>query len=121
MPSILYVEDNYDNRFIVRKFLEHMGYEYIEAFTARQGISLANTQLPDLILMDIHLPDMSGLDAIEQVRANPQLQHIPIVALTADIHTRQECLDAGCNAYLNKPISYGQMLRTIAQMLPLPA
>lgn len=116
---ILYVEDNNHSRRIVKKMLKPMGYELLEAVSASQGVTLANQEQPDLILMDIELPDMSGFQAIQQIRQYHHLTHIPIVVVTADSSGRyyRGCLNNGCDAYLNKPLSRGTLLRTVRQVL----
>src|SRR3954470_24626133 len=103
MPRVLYIEDNGDNRLLVRRILMASDYEFIvqEAETARKGIDMALEQPPDLILMDLSMPDMDGLTATRILRSTPTLSHIPIVALTANAmeSDRERSLEAGCDGY----------------------
>jgi two-component system cell cycle response regulator DivK len=117
--KILYIEDNPLNMRLVRKNVKHMGYDFLEAEDAEIGIEMAKEELPDAILMDIHLPRMSGLEATKIIRNNVTTKHIPIIALTADTlqDTYDACLDAGCDAYLTKPIRGSHLLRVLAQFL----
>jgi len=117
---VLTVEDHEDNRRIVRDLLTSVGYEVIEALTGEDGIRLAGTERPDLILMDIQLPGLDGYEATRQIRANPLLRHIPIVAVTSyalsgdDVKARE----AGCDAYVTKPFSPRALLAKIREYLP---
>jgi two-component system cell cycle response regulator DivK len=103
---VLYIEDRPDNRGLVRRVLMAEGIEVLEAATADDGISLAVQHLPDLILMDINMPGKDGLTATQELRANPALEHIPIIALTANVMKgdRERTLEAGCDGYIPKPI-----------------
>jgi len=103
---VLYIEDRPDNRGLVRRVLMAEGIEVLEAANADDGISLAVQYLPDLILMDINMPGKDGLTATQELRANPALEHIPIVALTANVMKgdRERTLEAGCDGYIPKPI-----------------
>jgi two-component system, cell cycle response regulator DivK len=82
-PRILVIEDNVDNREILRDLLTSVGYEIIEATTGQEGVCAAATQPPDLILMDLHLPGLDGYEATRRIKANPALGHIPIIAVTS--------------------------------------
>lgn len=117
--KILYVEDNPQNMRLVRKFLMMAGYEMLEAVTGLNGIAIAEKQQPDLILMDVNLPDIDGLEATARLKASPQLAHIPVVALTANaMHgDRERCIAAGCDGYIPKPITKSELLNTIAHLL----
>jgi two-component system cell cycle response regulator DivK len=103
---VLYIEDRPDNRGLVRRVLMAEGIEVLEAANADDGISLAVQHLPDLILMDINMPGKDGLTATQELRANPALAHIPIIALTANVMKgdRERTLEAGCDGYIPKPI-----------------
>jgi two-component system cell cycle response regulator DivK len=116
--QILYIEDDIYNIRLVKKMLKPMGYEVIEATDAMRGIQMAHQYQPDVILMDVSLPDISGYEATEHLKNTPELAHIPVIIFTADTTQQvyQRSIDAGCDAYLNKPISSGQLLRTIAQV-----
>jgi two-component system, cell cycle response regulator DivK len=104
---ILIVEDNEKNLKLVRDILQFRGYRTLEAGTAEEGISLAGEHRPDLILMDIQLPDMDGGTALQQLRAEPSTAGIPVVALTAQAMAgdRERLLGAGFDGYLTKPIN----------------
>ena len=118
-PKILYIEDNPQNMRLVRKFLTLNGYEMIEAVNGLSGIDKAAAEYPDLILMDINLPDIDGLEATARLKSSPGLSHIPVVALTANaMHgDRERFLSAGCDGYIPKPITKYELLSTIANLL----
>lgn len=104
---ILYVEDNFSNRLLVKRVLESEGFTVLEAETGKDGIQIASTQSPDLILVDINLPDIDGYAITGTLRKMEKIgMSIPIVALTANaLHgDRQRALDAGCDGYIPKPI-----------------
>ncbi len=105
--TILYVEDNEYNRKIVRHLLRSTSYRLLEAVDGEQGVALALQEVPDLVLMDIQLPKMSGLDAARTLRADPRTANIPIIAITSFALSgdEQKSKDAGCSAYLTKPYS----------------
>jgi two-component system, cell cycle response regulator DivK len=104
---ILIIEDNEQNLKLVRDILQFKGYRTIEARNAAEGITLAGTQLPELILMDIQLPDMNGLTLLKRLRGKPGTVTVPVVALTAFAmkDDRQRFLDAGFDGYIEKPIN----------------
>lgn len=104
--SILYIEDNIDNRVLIRRILNSEGYEVIEAGSAAEGIGLLNSNKPDLILMDINMPDQDGYSLTTQIRRMPGFAETPIVALTANVMRgdRERSLEAGCDGYIQKPI-----------------
>lgn len=108
MPRVLYIEDNKDNRMLVRRILMASDYDFViqEAESAQKGIEIALQQPPDLILMDLSMPDMDGLTATRHIRTLPALSDIPIVALTANAmeSDRDRSLQAGCDGYIKKPI-----------------
>lgn len=116
---ILCVEDNPQNMRLVRKILCAAGYEVIEANDGQSGISMALGQLPDLILMDVNLPDIDGLEATMNLRTHESMTSVPIVALTANaMHgDRERCLAAGCDGYVPKPITKGELLNTVAHFV----
>lgn len=116
---ILYVEDNFENRLFVRRVLESMGLEMIEAEDGHIGIDMAQDELPDLILMDVGLPGMDGLETAAKMREIPTIGEIPIIALTANAMKgdRERCLDAGCDGYLQKPIGVVELKEQITGFL----
>src|SRR6266404_3003881 len=106
MPKVLYIEDKNDNRMLVRRVLMAEDIDVIEAESADIGITLAQREMPDLILMDINMPGKDGYTATNDIRQLPELDHIPIVALTANVMKgdKERSLDAGCDGYIPKPI-----------------
>ena len=119
MNLILIVEDNDKNLKLVRDVLQVKGYATIEAGTAEDGIALARERKPDLILMDIQLPGMNGIEAIGVLRADPATAAIPVVAVTASVmpQDRNKITEAGFNAYVGKPINLKEFLDTVRNML----
>ncbi|MCX8058686.1 MAG: response regulator [Spirochaetes bacterium] len=107
IKRILYIEDNYYNILLVKKILEKEGFSFYEAKDGISGIELAKRIKPDLILMDINLPDLSGLEVTTRIRSIPELQNVKIIALTADISegSREKSLVAGCDGFISKPIN----------------
>ena len=116
---VLVVEDNPSNRKLVTVVLEHAGHRILEAQTAEEGIALARANAPDLILMDIQLPGMDGLEALEHLRADGDTASIPVAALTAYAMTddRERLLAAGFDAYLEKPITARDLPGQVAALL----
>ena len=119
MSVILIVEDNEKNMKLVRDVLRVKGYATIEATTAEDGIALANEQKPDLILMDIQLPGMNGIDALRVLRADPATARIPAIAVTASVMQQDRNLitDAGFDGYVGKPINLRDFLDTVRTTL----
>jgi two-component system, cell cycle response regulator DivK len=117
---ILVVEDQEDNRKIIRDLLSASGYASVEATTGDQGLALAERERPDLILMDIQLPGMDGYEVTRRIKANPALAHIPIIAVTSYALSGddQKAYAAGCNGYVTKPFSPRQLLAKIREYLP---
>ena len=118
--TVLYVEDNEYNRKIVRQLLGRTGYRLIEAVDGEAGVALAIEELPDLVLMDVQLPKMSGLDATRILRADSRTQHIPIVVITSFALSgdRERATEAGAAGYLAKPYSPRELLALVRQFLP---
>lgn len=116
---ILIVEDNEKNRKLVRDVLQFKGYRTLDAETAEIGLSLAREAHPALILMDIQLPGMNGIDALAHLRADAATRHIPVIAVTASamMHDRQKILAAGFDAYQSKPIDVKGFLTLVAEVL----
>jgi CheY-like chemotaxis protein len=90
-----------------------MGYEFLEAFDGEEDLKLANAAQPNLILLDIKLPDMNGYDVFQRLKNKPQLKAIPVIARTADINSPYDCLKAGFDSYLNKPVSKSAIMKSI--------
>lgn len=113
MPRVLYIEDNPDNRMLVRRILMASDYDFVvqEAESARKGIEMAQAHPPDIILMDLSMPEMDGLTATQHIRTLPELNRIPIVALTANAmdKDRDRSLNAGCDGYIRKPIDVDKL------------
>ncbi len=119
MSKILIVEDNELNLKLFRDLLEAHGHEAIETKDGYEALGLAERESPDLILMDIQLPEISGLDITKQLKEDDNLKHIPIIAVTAFAmkDDEEKILNAGCEAYISKPISIGPFLQTVEQFL----
>jgi two-component system, cell cycle response regulator DivK len=115
MSLILIVEDNERNLKLVRDVLQVKGYATIEAGTGEDGIKLALEKKPDLVLMDIHLPGMTGIEALGVLRANPATAAIPVIAVTASVmqHDRKRITEAGFDAYVGKPINLKEFLDAV--------
>ncbi|MGH8679950.1 MAG: response regulator [Burkholderiales bacterium] len=116
---ILIVEDNEQNRRLARDLLQVHGYRTIEALTAENGLTLAAERSPDLVLMDIHLPGMSGIDALAKLRAAPATRAIPVLAFTASVmpKDRSVIMAAGFDAFVSKPVNLETFLATVATAL----
>ena len=116
---ILVVEDNLDNYELVRTILEIAGYDSFLAVNGRDGVIAARKQKPDLILMDMALPEMDGWDATKRIREDPETAHIPLVALSAYTlpSERKRALEAGVDAYLSKPFDANQFIQLVESTL----
>jgi two-component system cell cycle response regulator DivK len=116
---ILIVEDNDKNRKLVRDVLTFKGYTTIEAETGEAGIRLAQERRPSLVLMDIRLPGIDGIEALRRLRAEPMTREIPVMAMTASVMTedRQKIMGAGFDAYQSKPINVTDFVAAVAQLL----
>ncbi len=116
---ILVVEDQEDNRKIMNDLLSSAGYEVIEAVTGEEALRVAEAERPDLILMDIQLPGLDGLEATRRIKANPALRHIPVIAVTSYALSgdEAEALEAGCDAYFSKPVSPRALLAKVREYL----
>jgi len=117
---ILMIEDHEENRRLLRDLLTSVGYQLIEAVNGEEGVTMAETHRPDLILMDIALPGFDGYEATRRIKAQPGLRHIPIIAVTSYAMSGDDvkALKAGCNAYVTKPFSPRALLSTIREYLP---
>ncbi len=116
---ILYIEDNPDNRLLTRRILMVEGYDVIEAEDGPSGIALAREQDIDLILVDINMPGMDGYEVARRLRQMPKLEHVPIIALTANVlrGDREKSLEAGCDGYIQKPVDVDMLPEQVATFL----
>jgi CheY-like chemotaxis protein len=116
---ILVVEDNPDNRILITDVLASMSYDVLVAVDGEEGVKVAQTEIPDLILMDLSLPKLDGWAAASQIKANATLSHVPIIALTAHamIGDREKALQAGCDDYVSKPIDLRELASKLAHYL----
>ena len=116
---ILIVEDNEDNFQLVRFLLERDGFEVISAANGQEGVETAMREKPDLILMDLSMPEMDGWTAAQKIKAEPETKAIPLLALTA--HTlpgdRMRALEAGCDGYISKPINVEYLIKTVSSSI----
>ena len=119
MSVILIVEDNPRNMKLVRDVLQVKGYETCEAGTAEDGLRLARERRPDLVLMDIQLPGMDGIEALKALRAQPATASLPVVAITASVmqQDRREIIRAGFDGFIEKPISLGGLLDAVRKAM----
>ncbi|MFQ5916552.1 MAG: response regulator [Candidatus Binatia bacterium] len=116
---ILLVEDNPATMEVMQQELEILGYDVAVARDGAEAVEMANSELPDLIIMDILMPKMDGSEATEQIRKNPKTKAIPILAATAKAlpEDRERCLASGCNDYIAKPFSYKELQDAIEKLL----
>ena len=118
--TILYVEDNPDNRTLVRRILLSEDYAMLEAVNAFDALDILKDNRPDLILMDINMPDMDGYTLTAKIRALPGFERIPILAVTANVMRgdKEKTLEAGCDGYIQKPLDIDQLIREVERFLP---
>lgn len=119
MPKILLVEDNEMNRDMLSRRLERKNYQVVMAIDGKQGVEMAKTETPDLILMDMSLPVIDGWEATRQIKAASESRNIPVIALTAHAMAgdREKALAAGCEDYDTKPIEFANLLMKIETLL----
>lgn len=119
MAVILIVEDNQMNMKLVRDVLQFKGYETLEASSGREGVRLAIEHLPDLVLMDIQLPDINGMTAFEEIRAHPRTRHIPVFVVTASVmpHDQRRIAASGFDAFISKPIDVKSFVETVGRFV----
>jgi two-component system, cell cycle response regulator DivK len=117
---ILVIEDQEDNRRIVRDLLTSKGYKVIEAVNGLEGVKTAETVRPDLILMDIQLPGIDGYEATRRIKANPETEKTPVIVVTSYALSGDDvkAFEAGCDAYVAKPFSPRELLAKIREYLP---
>ena len=119
--KVLYVEDNLDNRMLVQRILQAEGYEFYGADNAVDGLNLAREHRPDLILVDINMPEVDGLSMTRELKADRTFSATPVIAITANVMRgdRERTLSAGCDGYIQKPIDVDQLPRQIVRFLQL--
>ena len=118
--KILYVEDNDDNVYMLKNRLTRAGFTIVVATDGAQGVVMATTEKPDLILMDLTLPDIDGEEATRRLKADPATRHIPVIALTANAMNgdREKAIAAGCDDFDTKPVEMPRLLDKIAALKP---
>jgi two-component system cell cycle response regulator DivK len=122
MSILLIVEDNEKHMILVRDVLQFKGYQTLEAATATDGLRLAREAQPDLILMDIQLPDFDGITALRRLRADPQTQKMVVVAVSASVmpDDQQRVIDSGFDAFITKPINMKSFVETVERFIGKP-
>ena len=117
--TILYVEDNQDNRKLVRRVLEADGYDIDEAKDAQEALEYLNTKSPSLILMDISMPDIDGYALTAKIKSTPEFADTPIIAMTANVMRgdRERSLEAGCDGYIQKPIDIDTLTQQVERFI----
>lgn len=117
--TVFHVEDNPDNRLLVRRLLQAYGYQVIEAENATRAKEMLKSLQPDLILMDINMPDMDGYTLTNDLKSMPNLMGVPIVAITANVMKgdRERTLSAGCDGYIEKPIDVDRFIEQVERFL----
>jgi two-component system cell cycle response regulator DivK len=116
---VLYVEDNLENRILIQRILEAEGYSFLGASNATQGLQLARDHNPDLILVDINMPEIDGLTMTKELKADVRFANVPVIAITANVMRgdRERTLQAGCDGYIQKPIDVDLLPRQIVHFL----
>jgi two-component system cell cycle response regulator DivK len=119
MSTVLIIEDNEKNMKLARDVLQAKGYTTLEAVTGEDGVKLARERTPDLVLMDIQLPGINGIEAFRQIRADPRTAKVPVVALTASVTPtdRSQITAAGFDAFVSKPINLKEFLETVKRLV----
>jgi two-component system cell cycle response regulator DivK len=122
MPKILIVEDNELSRDMLSRRLRRKGFEVLVATDGQEGIAMAQRELPDLVLMDLSLPDLDGWEATRRLKKDLKTQHIPVIALTAHAMSgdREKAIDAGCDEYDTKPIDLRRLLSKMVRFVEDP-
>lgn len=119
MTTILYVEDNEDNIYMLSNRLQREGFTVIIGRNGAEGVRLADSEQPDLIIMDLILPEMDGFEAARQIRLSENTRHIPIIALSASVlpEDQHKAIDAGCDEFEIKPVDFPRLLGKIQRHL----
>jgi len=119
MPKILIVEDNEENRDALSRRLQRRGFEIVMAADGKVGVAMTQTEKPDLVLMDMNMPELDGWEATRQIRAAAETQNLPVIALTAHAMAgdRDRALEAGCADYHTKPVDFPKLLAQIEALL----
>jgi len=122
MSTVLIIEDNDKNMKLARDVLQAKGYQTLEAVSGEEGVKLAKEKKPDLVLMDIQLPGINGIEAFRQIRGDAKTRGIPVVALTASVTPtdRSAIAAAGFDAFLGKPINLKEFLDTVKRLVSAP-
>jgi two-component system cell cycle response regulator DivK len=117
--TILYIEDNFDNRMLVRRVLEAEGYRVVEAEDGIKGIEWLHLETPDLVLVDINLPEIDGYEITRRLKQLPSMAEVPVIAMTANVMRgdREKTLAAGCDGYIPKPIDIDMLPEDISKFL----
>ena len=123
--NVLYIEDNQDNMMLVKRALEARGYRLLEAENGQDGVTVAESQEVDLILLDINLPDIDGYEVARRLRASSKtpLAYVPIIAVTANAlkGDAEKALEAGCDVYMSKPINIRELWARVEAFVPAPS
>ena len=121
--KVLYVEDNDDNVYVVTKRLTRAGFTVLVATDGEQGVAMAATERPHLILMDLSLPVLDGWEAVRRIKAAPPSRHIPVIALTAHAMPgdREKAIAAGCDDFETKPVDLPRLVEKIRALVPSPS
>jgi two-component system, cell cycle response regulator DivK len=119
MPKILVIEDNEENRDLLTRRLRRRGFEVAIAIDGRAGVEQARAEKPDLILMDMNMPEVDGWEATRTIKSHPGMENVPIIGLTAHSLTgdRERALEAGCTDYHTKPIDFPKLVAQIEELL----
>lgn len=119
MPKILVVDDNEDNRDALSRWLERRGFEVVAAANGKAGVEMARSEKPDLIMMDMNMPELDGWEATRQIRAQPETAAVPVIALTAHAleGDRARAIEVGCTEYHTKPVEFPKLLSQIEAIL----
>ena len=117
--TILHIEDNFENRILVRRLLQFSGFDVMEAENAYDALELLELTTPDIILMDINMPDIDGYSLTRQLKSNIKFRNVPIIAITANVMKgdREKSLLAGCDGYIDKPINVDTFIDQIENYL----